>query len=389
MRKKLALSLAFLLILIYTGGVQAAPTQASAPMCAAVGGGLLSALAGAPAVGAQGAAVADAQTGRILISHNGRTQLPMASTTKVMTALVALERCDLADEVAIPDACVGVEGSSIYLQKGDTYRLETLLYGLMLRSGNDAAESIACHVGGSVEGFVALMNAKAQELGCMDTHFANPHGLPAEGHYTTAEDLAVIAAAAMRNETFRKIVSTKSITLEGRAFVNKNKLLYDMEDCNGVKTGFTKQAGRCLVSGASRDGVQVVAVVLNSPDMYNTSRSLLEQGLGEVTNTEVVKTGQPYGIARVENGNPGAVAAVAADDLSLPLREGEWERLELEALIPPSQAPLTRGQSVGQLIVRLDGVELGQVRLISDRDAPVEENSGFWGWLRGLLGQAG
>lgn len=389
MRKNLALSLAFLLILLYTGGVQAAPAVGVQPALAAASELCAQALSADIAVGAQGAAVADAQTGRILISHNGQTQLPMASTTKVMTALVALEKCDLAEEVAIPDACVGVEGSSIYLQKGDRYRLETLLYGLMLRSGNDAAESIACHVGGSVEGFVELMNAKAQELGCADTHFVNPHGLPAEGHYTTAEDLAVIAAAAMRNETFRKIVSTKSITLEGRAFVNKNKLLYDMDDCNGVKTGFTKQAGRCLVSGANRDGVQVVAVVLNSPDMYNTSRSLLERGLGEVTNTQVVKAGQPYGIARAEGGNPGAVAAVAAEDLSLPLREGEWERLELEALIPPAQAPLTRAQGVGQLIVRLDGEELGRVRLVSDRDAPVEENTGFWGWLMGLLGQAG
>ena len=215
-------------------------------------------------------------TATVLEERNADLALPMASTTKIMTALIIVEDCFLDDVITVPDAAVGVEGSSIYLKKGEEISVIDLLYGLIMRSGNDAATALAIHHSGSVEKFAQKMNERAKELGAESTNFTNPSGLPDDNHYTTARDLCKIACAAMKNETFRKIASAKSYSGDFRSYSSKNKMLYNYEGANGVKTGYTKKAGRCLVSSAERDGMDVVCVVLNCPDMYERSGKILD-----------------------------------------------------------------------------------------------------------------
>lgn len=215
-------------------------------------------------------------TGTVLEEGNADCKLPMASTTKIMTAIIIVEDCDLDEVITVPDAAVGVEGSSIYLKKGEEIDIRDLLYGLMLRSGNDSATALAIHHSGSVEKFVEEMNARAANIGAVHTHFTNPSGLPDDEHYTTARDLCNIACYAMRNETFKTVVSTRSHKRNFRSYANKNKMLYSYDGANGVKTGYTLKAGRCLVSSAERNGMDVVTVVLNCPDMYERSKTLLD-----------------------------------------------------------------------------------------------------------------
>lgn len=215
------------------------------------------------------------ESGTILHSKNAEARLPMASTTKIMTALIVAEDCDLSEVITVPDEAVNVEGSSIYLKKGESISVKDLLYGLMLRSGNDAACALAIHHSGSVEKFVEKMNGKARELGADDTHFKNPSGLPDEEHYTTAKDLCNIARAAMGNKVFKEVVSTKNYNGDFRQFLNKNKLLSSLNGANGVKTGYTQRAGRCLVSSAARENMNVICVVLNCYDMYERSADII------------------------------------------------------------------------------------------------------------------
>ncbi len=206
-------------------------------------------------------------TGTVLTESNADMRLPMASTTKIMTAIIVIEDCDLDEVFKVDDKAVGVEGSSIYLKKNEEIDVRDLVYGLMMRSGNDSAAALAIHHSGSVEEFVKVMNERAAKIGAKNTHFKNPSGLPDNEHYTTARDLCEIARYAMQNETFKKIVATKSHSGKFRTFVNKNKMLYNYEGANGVKTGYTVKAGRCLVSSAERDGMDVITVGLNCPDM--------------------------------------------------------------------------------------------------------------------------
>ena len=215
-------------------------------------------------------------TGTVLEEYNADAQLPMASTTKIMTAIIIIEDCDLDEVITVPNEAVGAEGSSIYLKRDEQIDIRDLLYGLMLRSGNDCAAALAIHHSGSLEKFADIMNERAKEMGANSTNFKNPSGLPDSEHYTTAKDLCIITCNAMQNETFRQIVSTKNYTGKFRSYSNKNKMLYNYEGANGVKTGYTVKAGRCLVSSAERDGMTVVCVVLNCPDMYNRSAKILD-----------------------------------------------------------------------------------------------------------------
>ncbi len=215
-------------------------------------------------------------SGTVFYEKNADQKLPMASTTKIMTALIIAEECELDQTITVPDEAVGIEGSSIYLKHGEQISVKDLLYGLMLRSGNDAACALAIHCSGSIDGFVEKMNKRAEELGANDTHFVNPNGLPAEGHYTTARDLCNIARYAMQNQTFRTVVSTKNYSGEYKNFTNKNKLLNTLDGANGVKTGYTEKAGRCLVSSAGRDNMDVVCVVLNCYDMWERSAAIID-----------------------------------------------------------------------------------------------------------------
>ena len=240
-------------------------------------------------VSAYAAVLYEPVSGTVLFEKNSREVLPVASTTKIMTALVALENGDCDKKISVSPKACGIEGSCIYLTAGEKLTLEDLLYALMLESANDAAAAIAYEISGGIDEFAALMNKKAVELGLSDTHFTNPHGLDNEAHYTTASDLAKLTAHAMKNDRFRKIVSTYKyqIPMNGdgvRVLLNHNKLLKLSQDVIGVKTGFTKRSGRCLVSAAERDGVAVIAVTLNAPDDWNAPRSMLWLGFAEYHN---------------------------------------------------------------------------------------------------------
>ena len=229
----------------------------------------------------------EASSGRVLYSKNMDAELPMASTTKIMTAITAIEDCNDVDEkFVISPKAVGVSGTSLYLRKDEAFSVRELLYGLMLISGNDASVAIGERVGGNVKNFVELMNKTAEKIGAKNSHFANTHGLDGKGHYTSAHDLALITSYALQNETFREIVSTKTTKIintdgKSRYLKNKNKLLATLEGCNGVKTGFTDDAGRCLVASAERDGMQLVCVVLNCGPMFEECATLLEKGFEE------------------------------------------------------------------------------------------------------------
>ena len=214
--------------------------------------------------------------GTVLHERNSDAHLPMASTTKIMTALIIAQDCDLSQIITVPDCAVGVEGSSIYLKRDERLSVKDLLYGLMLRSGNDAATALAFHHSGSVEKFVEVMNERAAAMGAENTHFVNPSGLPNDEHYTTARDLCLITRNAMKNDVFANVVSCQNYVGDFRTFTNKNKILHTLEGANGVKTGYTVKAGRCLVSSAKRGEMDVICVVLNCPDMYERSEEIIE-----------------------------------------------------------------------------------------------------------------
>ena len=218
------------------------------------------------------------ETNFFLCGENINQKLPMASTTKIMTALIAIEELDPKEEIMITGQAVGVEGSSLYLAEGDIITVRDLIYSVLLQSANDASVALAMRIGGSIDAFAEKMNERAKLIGATDTNFKNPHGLDESDHYTTAKDLALIAAAALKNETFREITSTYkySFTMgdKTRILVNHNKLLQQYDGCIGIKTGYTKKCGRCLVSAAYKDGITLIAVTLSAPDDWRNHKSL-------------------------------------------------------------------------------------------------------------------
>lgn len=221
------------------------------------------------------------ESGTVLAEKNADSRCLIASTTKIMTALTALELAEPEDTVIIDPAWTAVEGSSMYLQAGETYTLRELLYGLLLASGNDGAVAVAHLAAGDEGAFVERMNEKARALGLTNTHFENPHGLDGQEHYSTARDLAVIMAAAMENETFREITAAQSATVHGQTYSNHNRLLGECAGVNGGKTGYTKAAGRCLVSTCSRDGLELICVTLSDPDDWQDHAALYDWAYGE------------------------------------------------------------------------------------------------------------
>lgn len=343
-------------------------------------------------VGAAGAVLMDVQTTRVLSAQNAHTRLPMASTTKVMTALLALENCALNDIVTVTKDAYGTQGSSMYLNLGEKLTMKDMLYGLMLSSGNDAAVAIAVHIGGSVEGFAQMMNNRAAMLGCTNTNFVTPNGLHNENHYTTAYDLALIASAAMRNPAFREIVGTKyRQTASGdivRTLKNKNKILWQYEGGNGVKTGFTKNAGRCLVFSAERNGSTVVGVVLNCPDMWNASTSLLDFAFKSYSWKRFADTGEVILTAPVEKGIKSSLEILAERDILIPLREEELEdAVELRVDCPQQvAAPVFAGQTVGTLEAWCDGRLLASTPLIASETVMRKEYPYYlWQLARGWV----
>ena len=313
---------------------------------------------------ARAACILEMETGRVLFASDMHARLPMASTTKVMTALLAIERGNLADEVVCPHNAFGVSGTSIYLQEGERLTLEQMLLGLMLSSGNDAAVAIAEHIGGSLEGFVGMMNARAREIGAVNTHFANPHGLPDDQHYTTAYDLALIAREAMGNDTFRRIVSTKraSIPWAGRTYdrqlTNKNRLLTSYPGATGVKTGFTSKAGRCLVFGAQREGMELVGVVLGCSDWFDEAERLLDGCFERYAMTRVLGPTLSAGQIAVTGGERDVCGMCVMESLSVPLESGEAAQAVLD--VPESvRAPVYPGMHLGTAKLVVDGQVYG------------------------------
>ncbi len=331
------------------------------------------------AVSAEKAIVLDAQTGRVLYEKNADSKSLIASTTKIMTALVVCEQCNVLDRMRIPKEAVGIEGSSMYLQEGEVLTVQELLYGLMLRSGNDAAVALAIYCGGTVEGFAQLMNDKARDLGLQNTHFVNPNGLDAPDHYSTARDLGVLAAYAMKNPIFAKTVGAKSVTVGERVLTNHNKLLWRFDGANGVKTGYTKAAGRILVSGAVRQGRQLIAVTINAPDDWQDHMALLTQGFSDFQVMTLVKKGQCLGTAAVLSGEAEQVRLIAQEDFVYALAPGETVSLELPG--PGfAYAPVVRGQEAGYAHVLLDGVAVGKVAVAYGETAEQrkEPERSFW-----------
>jgi len=322
-------------------------------------------------VSAAGAALLDVATGRLLFAENEHARLPMASTTKVMTALLTLEHENLDTVLTVPKEAYGVEGSSMYLKLGEKITVRDLLYGLMLASGNDAAVTLAVRIGGSVQGFADMMNARAAELGCADSHFVTPNGLHDDNHYTSAYDLALIASAAMKNPAFREIVGTKtwrtSTGEEPRYLRNKNKILWEYEGGSGVKTGFTKKAGRCLVFSAERDGHTVVGVVLAAPDMWNDAKGILDYGFQNYAWKTFVKAGDTVAAADVETGMKNSLEILAKEDILIPVRADEpADAVELRVNAPRVvDAPVYAGQAVGSLEAWSGGRKLASVPLVA------------------------
>ena len=350
-------------------------------------------------VSAQSAVLIEAQSGEVVYAKNADAPLPMASTTKIMTALVALSLAS-PDTVIRTDArAVGVEGSSIYLIEGEELTLEQLLYALLLESANDAAAAIAIGLSGSVEAFADEMNRTARKMGLTNTHFTNPHGLDDAAHYTTAYELALVTRAALENELIREIVSTYKATIPhasletGRLLVNHNRLLRTYDGCIGVKTGYTQRSGRSLVSAAERDGVRLIAVTINAPNDWNDHKSMLDYGFtcyksvvlceaGEILHTMPVVGGKK---SNMTLGNTETVR------LTLPVTAGEITRhVECRRF---EYAPTVKGGVYGYAVFLCDTdgdgrvEEIARVPLYAQKS--VKQNKvkrGFWAWLKRLFG---
>ena len=311
---------------------------------------------------ARSAILVERETGRVLLSCNPHEKLPMASTTKVMTALMVLEYGRLDEVVTASRNAYGVPGTSIYLNLGEKITLHDLLYGLMLASGNDAAVAIAEHIGGDVETFCRMMTQRAAELGCTNTMFLTPHGLPKDGHYTTAHDLALIAREAMNHELFRQIVSTRraSIPWEGRSYQrilnNKNKLLTSYEGATGIKTGYTKAAGRCLVFGAKRDGLELVGVVLRCGDWFDEAARLMDMAFDRYEMFTAYDEGETVRVLPVTEGTQETVCIAMGGRLAAAVPKGMVPVLEFD--LPES---IQGGQQQGSAIGEARLVHAGEV----------------------------
>ena len=294
------------------------------------------------------------KSGQILAGNNMDLPLPMASTTKIATAVTVLNSCELSQEVIIPEQAVGIEGSSVYLKQGERFTVLQLLYALMLQSGNDAAVALALHAGGNMDNFVKMMNDYAHSLHLENTHFCNPHGLHDDEHYTSARDLALITSDAMNNATFREIVSAKKFDIPAseytaaRTWYNKNKMLNMYDGANGVKTGYTTKAGRCLVSAAERDGMQLVCVVLNHYNMWQDSMAYMDKAFSDYSAVRGADEGEElYG------GEGVAVSVRGGLDFAAKKSDIGKLRYEITAL-DRLDLPVKAGSDIGRIEVFAD-----------------------------------
>ena len=330
--------------------VVAATVLLSVPVCAE------------PVVSAKCAILMDGCTGQVLWQKNAMEQSLIASTTKIMTGLLVSEQCDLQAQVQIPKAAVGIEGSSLYLKSGEKLSVRALLYGMMLHSGNDAATALAMYCSGTEEAFAAQMNEKCKALGMLHTHFANPHGLDAENHYSTAYDLGLLTCAAMKNPVFHEVVSTKRICFGERQFVNHNKLLWQYDGAVGVKTGYTKAAGRILVSCAERQGRRLVAVTISAPDDWSDHQKLLDYGFSQFSQCQMMEDGQVVTSIPVISGAEKLALVVTEEAIQYTSGKDDIVRLcyDLPKFV---YAPVVAGAVAGTAHVLVNEVEVKQYPL--------------------------
>ena len=340
--------------------------------------------ASAPTISAESYVLMDADSGQVLLSQNETQEKSIASTTKIMTALVAIENSLLSDKVTVKKSHLK-EGSSMYLAEGEVVTMEALLYGLLLPSGNDAADCIADHCGGR-KAFVEKMNEKAEALGMTHSSFKNPSGLDEDGHYSCALDMARLAAYAMQNPTFARICATTTATVGERVMGNHNKLLGTVEGCIGLKNGFTDDAGRTLVTCCERDGLRLIAVTLHDSFDKVDHGALYDYGFSAYHRQSVVRCGAVCGTLAVRGGAETSVKALAAKGFACSVTDGEKSETRLE--LPQSvNAPVKKGQMLGELVILLHGEEIGRVPLVSDRtvSAATAKKSGAAEWLYRLL----
>ena len=331
----------------------------------------------APTVSASAYVLMDADSGRVLLARSETAEKPIASTTKLMTALVALRSARLSDLVTVKREHLK-EGSSMYLAEGETLTLEALLYGLMLPSGNDAAECVADFCGGR-EAFVRRMNETAAALEMTHTAFANPSGLDEAGHYSCALDLARLMAYAMRDPAFARLVSTRTATAGARTMMNHNKLLGALEGCTGGKTGYTGAAGRTLVSCAERGGLRLVAVTLHDGNDWADHAALYEHGFASYHGERVLERGEACALVPVRGGEASCVALAAEEGFAYPLADGEALTVRFE-LPDAVSAPVKAGQALGKAVVLLDGAEIARAALLAQNGVKAARTEGksFW-----------
>lgn len=335
------------------------------------------------AVSARSAALYEPKTERFLYTKNPNERLPMASTTKIMTALLALEHLSPSEEITVDPRATGIEGSSIYLKSGERMSVLDLIYSVMLQSANDAAAALAYKIADGIDKFAELMNEKARALGLCDTNFTNPHGLDDKNHYTTAHDLAIISAEALKNDTFKEISSTykKEVTSSetDRLLVNHNKMLKSYDGCIGVKTGYTKKSGRSLVSAAERDGLTLISVTINAPDDWRDHTKMLDFGYSLLVMKELAVPGQFSFEIPILDGDPETVRMSNKEGLT---KIFERENSDFETEIKLSRyfsAPINKGDVLGSVIFKKDGEEIGKIALSAESDVKAKSIKKKWG----------
>lgn len=324
-------------------------------------------------ISAMAAALYEPTNDKFLYTKNGDERMPMASTTKIMTAIIVAENCDMDEIVIIGPESVGIEGSSAYLREGDEYTVLELTYALLLQSANDAATALAYYVAGGIEEFSNLMNEKAESLKLQNTHFTNPHGLDDNEHYTTATELAKIGAHLLKNELLAEIVSTYKKTFtygeRTRTYINHNKLLLSFGDANGIKTGFTKRCGRCLVGSAMRDGIQLICVTLDAPSDWNDQKAMMEYGFDILECVQICEQGDFAEQIAVLDGAQDRISVSAKENMQIIKEKGE--SITNKSINIPSYliAPINDGDTVGNVVFEF-GDKTYTVDIVANESVP-------------------
>jgi len=338
---------------------------------------------------ARGMCVLEQQSNRVLYQKDMNTMRANASTTKIVTAITVIRNCDNLDEIiTVHNKSIGIEGTSIYLKKDEQISVKDLLYGLMLRSGNDSAVALAYHVGGTEENFVNMMNDLCKEVGTINTHFTNPHGLDEVDHYTTAYDLALVTAYALNNPIFAEIVSTKHHTIpetnisDARYLTNKNRLLNSLDGCIGVKTGFTSRAGRCLVSAIKRNDIVLVCVVLNCGPMFEESVALLNKAYSEYNFSPIVIKNEPIYNEYYIDSVRGELSLYADETYIFPIKNEEKDKLTVVYTLKPLKNNVNEGDEVGEISVFYDKHLQKTIKLYTINKIDVLENQDIFNSIK-------